>query len=113
MLEVIFARLTSYQQMKLASKSLCLVAASAVLLVGCTKKPVRPNPSETALGPQGNNAGPLVPTEVPLNPDKNTAPWQRDPGIIDDGNSIRGLLQPVYFDFDRDSVKPEERSKLQ
>ncbi len=112
MTEVIFARLTSYQQMKLASKSLCLIAASAVLLVGCHKKPVRPNPSETALGPQGNTAGPLVPTEVPLNPDQNSTLQQRD-GVIETADTIRGLLQPVYFDFDRDNVKPGERAKLQ
>jgi peptidoglycan-associated lipoprotein len=98
--------------MKLASKSLCLVAACAVLLVGCRKKPIRPNPSETALGPQGNTAGPLVPTEVPVTPDQNSMLQQRD-GVIETADTIRGLLQPVYFDFDRDNVKPGERAKLQ
>ncbi len=100
--------------MKLASKSLCLIAASAVLLVGCHKKPVRPNPSETALGPQGNNAGPLVPTEVPLTPDQNSSLQQpRGRHRRRTRHTIRGLLQPVYFDYDRDSVKAAERPKLQ
>ena len=34
-------------------------------------------------------------------------------GVIDDGRTIRGLLQPVYFDFDRSDIKPSERAKLQ
>jgi peptidoglycan-associated lipoprotein len=100
------------QHMKLASKSLCIVAASAaVIFSGCTKKPVRPDPSATALGPQSGGAS-LQPTEIPVAPD--TTLQSRDAnGAIDDGNTIRGLLQPVYFDFDRDNVKPDERPKLQ
>jgi len=79
-----------YNHMKLASKSLLIVAASAaVILAGCSKKPVRPDPSATALG------------------------QQRADGVIEDANTIRGLLQPVYFDFDRSNVKAEERAKLQ
>jgi peptidoglycan-associated lipoprotein len=97
--------------MKLASKSLCLVAACAAFLAGCAKKPVRPDPSATAIGPQ--TGGPsLQPTEVAVAPD--TTLQSRDAnGAIDDGNTIRGLLQPVYFDFDRYNVKPAERAKLQ
>jgi peptidoglycan-associated lipoprotein len=98
--------------MKLASKSLCLLAASAALVVGCTKKPVRPNPSETAMGPQGGTGGNLNPTEIPVTPDQ-TALQPRADGVIEDKDTIRGLLQPVYFDFDRDNVKPSERAKLQ
>jgi peptidoglycan-associated lipoprotein len=37
----------------------------------------------------------------------------RDPNILEDANPIRGLLQPVYFAFDRDSVTAAERPKLQ
>ena len=98
--------------MKLSSKSLCLVAASAALLAGCHKKPVRPNPSETALGPQTGGTG-LTPTEIPTTADTSSTLESRGPGVIEDQNTIRGLLQPVYFDFDRDNVKPEERAKLQ
>jgi peptidoglycan-associated lipoprotein len=98
--------------MKLASKSLCILAACAVLTVGCTKKPVRPNPSETAMGPQNGGAGTLQPETVPVTPDQN-ALQQRTDGVIEDKDTIRGLLQPVYFDYDRDSVKASERPKLQ
>ena len=93
--------------MKLASTSLCIVAASAAaFFAGCAKKPVRPDPSATALGPQSGNAGALTPSEVSVAPDTTLQP--RADGSIDDGNTIRGLLQPVYFDFDRHDVKASE-----
>jgi peptidoglycan-associated lipoprotein len=98
--------------MKLASKSLVIVAASAaVILAGCAKKPVRPDPSATALGPQSGGAGNLAPTAVDVAPD--TTLQARDSNIIEDANSIRGLLQPVYFAFDRDVITAAERPKLQ
>ena len=99
--------------MKLASKSLCIIAASAAaLLAGCSKKPVRPDPSSTALGPQ-TGGGSLTPTDVNTTADANSALTNRDPNILEDANTIRGLLQPVYFDYDRSSVKASERTKLQ
>ena len=97
--------------MKLATKSLCIIAASAAILAGCAKKPVRPEPNETALGPGSGNAGALTPTEVQAAPD--TTLQQRDSNIIEDKDTIRGLLQPVYFDYDRSNVKADERAKLQ
>jgi peptidoglycan-associated lipoprotein len=100
--------------MKFASKSLCIVAAcAAAFLAGCTKKPVRPDPSATALGPQGGGGGSLTPTDVTTTADANSMLQQRDPNIIEDANTIRGLLQPVYFDFNLSNLKPEERAKLQ
>ena len=82
--------------MKLASKSLCIIAASAAaLLAGCAKKPVRPDPSSTALGPQSGGAGNLTPTDVSTTADANSALTNRDPNILEDANTIRGLLQPV------------------
>ena len=99
--------------MKLASKSLCIIAASAAaLLAGCSKKPVRPDPSSTALGPTSGGTG-LTPTDVSTTADANSTLTTRDPNILEDANTIRGLLQPVYFDFDRSSVKAAERPKLQ
>jgi peptidoglycan-associated lipoprotein len=99
--------------MKLASKSLfTVVACAAAILAGCSKKPVRPDPSSTALGPQSGGAGNLTPTEVSTTAD-NSLLQQRDPNILEDANTIRGLLQPVYFAFDRWDLRAEERSKLQ
>jgi peptidoglycan-associated lipoprotein len=98
--------------MKFASKSLCIAASiAAALLVGCTKKPVRPDPSATALGPQTGGPGSLTPTDVTAAPDTTLQP--RDPNILEDAHTIRGLLQPVYFDFNLSDVKAAERAKLQ
>jgi peptidoglycan-associated lipoprotein len=100
--------------MKFASKSLCILAASAAaLMVGCTKKPVRPDPSATALGPQSGGGGSLTPQDVSTTADLNSGLQTRDPNIIEDANTIRGLLQPVYFDFNLSNLKAEERAKLQ
>jgi peptidoglycan-associated lipoprotein len=100
------------KHMKLASKSL-LFAAAAVFLAGCATKPVRPSPNETALGPQAGGGGALAPTEVATTADQNSTLQPRDASIIETDATIRGLLQPVYFDFDRSSVKEPERAKLQ
>jgi peptidoglycan-associated lipoprotein len=100
--------------MKLASKSLCILAASAAaVLCGCHKKPVRPDPSSTALGPQSGGGGNLTPTDVSTTADANSQLQSRDPNILEDANTIRGLLQPVYFAFDRDAITAAERPKLQ
>jgi peptidoglycan-associated lipoprotein len=99
--------------MKLSSKSLCILAASAAaLFAGCSKKPVRPDPSSTALGPQSGGGGPLTAEPIPTTADANSALQNRDPNIIEDQNTIRGLLKPVYFAFDSSSIKADERPKL-
>jgi len=99
--------------MKFASKSLCVVVAgAAAFFAGCSKKPVRPDPSATALGPQ-TGGGALNPTEVSTTADNSMLQTRDANGAIDDGHTIRGLLQPVYFDFDRSNVKASERPKLQ
>jgi len=96
--------------MNFNSRNLFLALLSiAVVLAGCTKKP-RPTPADTA-APMGSSA--LTPENVPteaLAPGTNLEP--RPPGVIEDDNTIRGLLQAVYFDFDRSGIKPAERAKV-
>lgn len=101
--------------MNIATKKIFLILASAAfLLAGCTKKPKRPDPSATVLGPTGGGGGgSLNPTDIGLMADPNSMLEQRDPNVFEDENSIRGLIQPVYFDFDSSSVKQSERAKLQ
>jgi peptidoglycan-associated lipoprotein len=98
--------------MKLVPKSFFLIALSAAaLFTGCTKKPVRPDPSSTLIGP--NTGGNINPTDVSSAPDASLGLENRLPdGAIDDGHTIRGLLQPVYFEFDKSSISPAERAKL-
>jgi peptidoglycan-associated lipoprotein len=96
------------------SKKLCLVLASAVLvLAGCRKKPARPAPNQTVLGPAGGGTG-LSPTELSAVSDPMSELRPRSEGdVIDDGTTIRNLLQSVYFEFDSSAIKASERSKLQ
>lgn len=97
--------------MKNVSKILSLaLLAGALVFTGCTKKPVRNAQANT----MGANSG-IDPTAVAVGAD--VAPGlnleTRDPNILEDENTIRGLLQPVYFDFDRSAVSAAERTKVE
>lgn len=97
------------------SQKLCLVLASAALLLaGCSKKPARPSPELTLIGPTPGAGSGLSPTDLSAVADPNSGLMpQLGEGVIDDGHTIRGLLKPVYFDFNDSSIKPAERAKLQ
>lgn len=101
--------------MKLPSQRLCLLVASAALvLAGCTKKPTRPDPSQTALGPVGGpgTGGMLNPESVATaNPAEGLLP--RSDFDANGQNRTALDAQTVYFDFDRADIKPSERAKLQ
>ncbi len=93
------------------------LAATALFASGCRNKPVRPDPSRTVIGQQGaltpggagdfgsgfnDGTGTTEPGSLLTNRD----------GVIDDGMTIRGLLQPVYFAYDQSAVAAAERAKL-
>ncbi len=102
--------------MKSLSKKLCLVFIGAMIaFAGCSKKPKRPAPSDTVLGQQGANGGAgLNPNDAGNLGDQTAQGLQQRPdGVLEDENTIRGLLQPVYFDFNESAIKAGERSKLQ
>lgn len=101
--------------MNLFSKSCSFIFLSAAIaLSGCIKKPQRPDPSSTVVGPGtgggplggGLNSGDFGLTEA------GSDLTARD-GVIEDEFKIIGLFQPVYFDFDRAGIKESERPKLQ
>lgn len=99
--------------MKFAAKILSFAAISAALVfTGCTKKPTRPSPGDT-VPPMGQaiNA-PLAPQDVPSVADAGSSLQQRPDGVIETADQIRGLLKPVYFDFDKSAIKASERVKL-
>ena len=91
------------------SRKLCLVIVSAaVIFAGCTKKP-RPTPADTSA--MGSNA--LLPESHGNLTDASANGLQpRTDGVIEDADTIRGLLVSVYFDFDRSAIKQEEKSKI-
>lgn len=98
--------------MNMFSKRIALVMiGAAVLLAGCPKKPNRPDPSATLLGPgTGGNINPLG-----LGDMGDTSLQQRS-GSADrfaEENLERGVLPTVYFDFDRANIRQSERAKLQ
>lgn len=92
--------------------SLSLIGV-AVLMAGCPKKPVRPNPLDT-MSKQGG--GDMVPANSLGDAGANdTALEARPPGSFDEKFLDRAALDKntVYFDFDRSAIKPSERTKLQ
>lgn len=95
---------------KASQKFLLVVASAALLLAGCTKKPVRPDPSSTVMGP--NTGGTINPTDMGQFADANSTLESREPGFDVNGQK-RGVLESVYFDFDRSEIKTTERAKLQ
>jgi peptidoglycan-associated lipoprotein len=100
--------------MKFISRKLSIALLSAtVIFAGCTKKP-RPAPVDTTVtGPAASavnpeNLGNLTgPSAAALQPRPAGAE-----GILEDENTIRGLLKPVYFEFDKSAIKPDERAKI-
>jgi len=97
--------------MKFHSKSVAVsLAVAALVLAGCTKKPDRPYPGSTVLGPQ--STGPAVPTDASF--------VQNTTGLVDRGADFdpnghnRTALQgqTVLFDFDKSDVRASEREKL-
>lgn len=96
--------------MKHLSKLLGLsLAVVALLLSACAKKPLRPDPSTTAMGPQTNN---MVDPEAFALPGENINLETRDnSGTPDAAN--QSVVEPIYFALDRFAVAPAERPKLQ
>lgn len=101
---------------------LLLIAAVALFtLTGCPKRPVRPDPSQTigdGTGMNGYGSEDLNATDVGLYDDDLLDPSAgglevRDgSGIYEDDEIIRGLLEPVFFDFDKSGISASERVKL-
>jgi peptidoglycan-associated lipoprotein len=95
--------------MNLISRKLCLaIVSAAVIFAGCTKKP-RPVPPDTSA--MGSNV--LTPNPIGNLTDASASSLMpRADGVIEDADTIRGLLVSVYFDFDRSAIKQDEKSKI-
>jgi peptidoglycan-associated lipoprotein len=87
-----------------------VIVSAAVVLTGCAKKPKRPDPSSTVLGPSGG--GTITPQDISTIADPNSLLSQREAGW-DLNNQNRTLLQAIYFDFDKSDIKQSERTKLE
>ncbi len=99
--------------MNLLTKKLCFVTlAAAVVLTGCSKKPKRPDPSATVLGPNGSG---INTSDVNVPGGDLNAPG----GGLGGANAALGdqdraslATETVYFDFDKSGIKTSERPKL-
>lgn len=100
-----------------AKKLVLLLSVAAIAFSGCSKKPIRPDPSQTAMGPGSagyTDSSMLNPTEFgdgDLFGDAGSTLEMRS-GVIETDDMIRGLLEPVYFDFDKSGINASERVKL-
>lgn len=95
--------------MKNVSKYLGLaLAIPALFLSACKKKPIRPDPTTTAMGPgMGVN-----PEEIALAGD-GTGLLGRDPNAGSFDAASHSVVEPIYFALDRYAVAQPERAKLQ
>ncbi len=89
------------------------LVCAALALTGCTKKPTRPDPTATILGPQTGGSN-INATGVDTVVDPNSLLTARDAGFDLNGQDRTTLqTQTVYFDFDSQVIKASERTKLQ
>jgi peptidoglycan-associated lipoprotein len=86
----------------------------AVVLAGCQKKPSRPNPSQTMVGPGAGSR--LNPQSVNTNDlfaaDDSDLESRGSGDMAALGDQQRGVLPSVYFDFNSASISVSERPKL-
>jgi peptidoglycan-associated lipoprotein len=95
--------------MKHLSKVLSLsLAVTALFLSACSKKPVRPDPTTTAMGP-GLDSG-INPEAIALPGETINLENRGDTNL--DGATL-SVVEPIYFALDRYAVAPAERPKLQ
>ncbi len=95
---------------KLAQLLSIALAASVILVTGCSKKPKRDPNAATSMG--SNTIDPsqvALPSEVAPDLEARNLP----PGVTEDELTIRGLLEAVYFDFDRSAVPAAQRPKIE
>ena len=95
----------------ISRKLLVALVGAALIFAGCTKKP-RPAPVDTTM-----TGGPATAAVSPENLGNLTTPsagtlQPRPEGVLEDENTIRGLLKSVYFDFDSPAIKRDERAKI-
>jgi peptidoglycan-associated lipoprotein len=93
------------------SRKLCFaLIGAAVIITGCTQKP-RSTPADTL--PATPAGGTIEPAKMGDLTDQSANGLQQRPdGVIEDADTIRNLLQSVYFDFDKSAIRQAEREKI-
>lgn len=82
------------------------------LSAACQQRPNRPSPDQTigGMGPGDNLPFDVVGGSGDLFWDSDSALQARGAGDLQ-GEQLRGVLQPIYFEFDRSTLGPAEREK--
>jgi peptidoglycan-associated lipoprotein len=97
--------------MNLSTKKLCFIlVATAVAFAGCSKKPKRPDPSATVLGPDSIGSNPITGLDNGIAP--GTDLGARGANDLATGDRTALAAETVYFDFDQSAIKASERPKL-
>lgn len=98
-------------------KALFLVlAAATVFATGCNRKPKRPSPEQTMIGPEGTPLAGLGADGFGADgtfADPNNQFANRSGDSLDPANQERGVLESVYFAYDQSAIGAAERPKLQ
>jgi len=91
-----------------------VLAVSALLFTACAKKPVRGPETAAQTGPTTINPNDVAvaPTGADVAPGTNLEHRDLPPGATEDEFTIRGLMESVYFQFDRSAVEGKEKAKV-
>lgn len=93
--------------------SLVILAAVTVVAACQPKKPkTQPQPLTTTTTPVEAPTVDVNPQPAPPAADPTPDPWSADILEVNRKAAADGLLGDVYFDFDRDELKPEARERL-
>ncbi len=90
-----------------------LLALIPLLLIGCPKKTPDPTPQDTILGPGGERIDYTIVTDAYTGDSEILDVRAPNSDFMSADNQLRGLLNPVYFDYDLASILPGEREKIQ
>ncbi len=100
--------------MKQSFFKLLLLVLAAAIVAGCQTRPP-PSPDMTQLGPdEGMGADWIDSSDVYAGGIPGLE--MRDPAYVGtdaEARQMRGVLESVYFEFDRSTIRPGERAKLE
>jgi peptidoglycan-associated lipoprotein len=100
--------------MQRSLKTTLVILAAVTTVAACQpKKPkTQPQPLTTTTTPVEAPTVDVNPQPAPPAADPTPDPWSADILEVNRKAAADGLLGDVYFDFDRDELKPEARERL-
>lgn len=102
---------------RVLTSSIHLLVLASLLFVtaACQQRPNRPSPDQTM---SGMGPGDNLPFNVVGDGSSSSSLFFDDASLLQPrsagdlyGEQVRGLLEPIYFEFDRSGLGPTERSK--